>query len=560
MTNDSIQHDAATNATGSRDLVAGLADAGVSIAFISPGSRNTPLTLALAAEPRIEDISIRDERSAGFMALGWAKASGSPAIVVCTSGTAATHYYPAVVEADQSGTPMVVLTADRPIALRGTSAPQTMDQSDLYGRHVKASTDIDILGEELRSIGVATVATARDGIPGPVHLNIPFDEPLTPPSLVPSASPEPIEPEKRDLPPAPWGAELFGGKRLIIIAGGGQPIGFVDALGRYADALGAPILADPQCRPAAHTTIITSDVLSGAGALDQLRPDVVLRLGPLPTSKAITTWLGEFDGTQVVVNRSRLADPVSTPAHAPRHVIDIAPIDFVTASPDVVADPTYLAAWKAADAAATRAIEATLNSSVLSEPHVARSVMTSAQPSSIVFAASSMPIRDVDRFSAPRHGVRVVANRGVNGIDGSISTAIGCAMTGTPTTALIGDIAALHDVAALSELGRLGAPLQVVVINNDGGGIFSFLPQKRSDVIPDEIYERHWGTPHGISLIPIAGAFELTARSVVDAEELSESLSSREPTLIEVGTDRAANVDLHDRVTDAVAKALSLLS
>ncbi len=153
QTNDQTQHDTATNATGSRDLVAGLADAGVSMAFISPGSRNTPLTLALAAEPRIKDVSIRDERSAGFMALGWAKASGTPAVVVCTSGSAATHYFPAIVEADQSATPMIVLTADRPIALRGTSAPQTMDQSDLYGRHVKAFTDIDILGEGLRSTG-----------------------------------------------------------------------------------------------------------------------------------------------------------------------------------------------------------------------------------------------------------------------------------------------------------------------------------------------------------------------------------------------------------------------
>ena len=205
QTNDQAHYDTATNATGSRDLVAGLADAGVSMAFISPGSRNTPLTLALAAEPRIKDISIRDERSAGFMALGWAKASGTPAVVVCTSGSAATHYYPAIVEADQSATPMIVLTADRPIALRGTSAPQTMDQSDLYGRHVKAFTDIDILGEGLRSTGVATVATARDGIPGPVHLNVPFDEPLTPQDPVVSAPANPIEPSVGDLPPAPMG-------------------------------------------------------------------------------------------------------------------------------------------------------------------------------------------------------------------------------------------------------------------------------------------------------------------------------------------------------------------
>ncbi len=183
--------------------------------------------------------------------------------------------------------------------------------------------------------------------------------------------------------------------------------------------------------------------------------------------------------------------------------------------------------------------------------------MASAQPGSIVFVASSMPIRDVDRFTTPRHDVRVIGNRGVNGIDGSISTAIGCAMTGTPTTALIGDIAALHDIGALSELARLDAPLQIVVINNDGGGIFSFLPQKRSGVIPDDVYERHWGTPHGHSLATLATAFGLTARSVADPAELSASLSSRQPALIEIHTDRTDNVDLHDRITKAVATALS---
>lgn len=487
------------------------------------------------------------------MALGWAKVSGSPAIVVCTSGSASTHYYPAIVEADQSGTPMIVLTADRPIALRGTSAPQTMDQTDLYGQHVKACTDIDILGEGLHATGVAAVATACDGIAGPVHLNVPFDEPLTPQNPIPSASPEPSAAEDRDLTPSSWDTELFAGTRLIIVAGGGQPKGFSDALGTYADALGAPVLADPQCRPAVRSTIATADALAAVGVLDRLRPDVVLRLGPLPTSKAIATWLTEFDGTQVVVNRSRLTDPLATP----EYTIDMAPIDFVASPPGVRTDSEYLAAWKAADEAASQAIDATLNDSLLSEPLVARSVMASAQSGSIIFVGSSMPIRDVDRFTAPRSDIRVIANRGVNGIDGSISTAIGCAMAGTPTTALIGDFAALHDVAALGELVHLEVPLQIVVINNDGGGIFSFLPQKRSGVIPDAVYERHWGTPHGHSLVTLATAFGLNARSAAHPAELSESLSSRRPALIEIYTDRADNVELHDRITAAVANALS---
>lgn len=542
----------ATNATGARDLVAGLADAGVSVAFISPGSRNTPLTLALAAEPRIRDVSIRDERSAGFMALGWGKATGVPAMVVCTSGSAATHYYPAIVEADQAATPMIVLTADRPLTLRGTSAPQTMDQANLYGAHVKVFTDVEILGEGLRKTGVAAVATARDGIPGPVHLNVPLAEPLIPGDLLPAAAAVPIKPTHPDPPPLPWGAEFLANKRVIIIAGGGQPDGFPEALARYADLLGAPVIADPQCRPVAHSTINAADALVAAGVLDRLHPEIVLRLGPLPTSKPIATWLAGFDGTRVVVNRSRLTDPLTPPDH----LIDMAPIQFVSAPPDVQADPEYLTAWKTAEAAASAIINTTLDAAVLSEPLIARTVLASAPPGSIVFAGSSMPIRDVDRFTTPRHDVRVIANRGVNGIDGSISTAIGCAMSGTPTTALIGDVAALHDVAALGELARLNTPLQVVVTNNDGGGIFSFLPQKRSGVIPDGVYERHWGTPHGHSLATLATAFGLETRSVTNPVELSEALSSRDPALIEVSTDRAANVELHDRITDAVTAAL----
>ncbi len=549
---DPTPSETATNATGARDLVAGLADAGVSVAFISPGSRNTPLTLALAAEPRIKDVSIRDERSAGFMALGWGKATGVPAVVVCTSGSAATHYYPAIVEADQAATPLIVLTADRPITLRGTSAPQTMDQANLYGGHVKVFTDIEILSDGVRMTGVAAVATARDGVPGPVHLNVPLAEPLTPEDLVPAATPEPVEPTGRALPPVPWGAELLANKRVIIVAGGGQPDGFPEALGRYADELGAPVIADPQCRPEAPSTINAADALVAAGVLDHLHPDVVLRIGPLPTSKPIATWLAGFDGTSIVVNRSRLTDPLTPPDH----LIDMAPIEFVSAPPGVQADPGYLVAWKTAEATATAIIDTTLGDSGLSEPLIARTVVASAKPGSIVFVGSSMPIRDVDRFTTPRHDVRVIANRGVNGIDGSISTAIGCAMSGTPTTALIGDVAALHDVAALGELARLKAPLVVVVVNNDGGGIFSFLPQKRSGVIPNGVYERHWGTPHGHSLATLASAFGVEARLATSPVELSEALSSREAALVEVATDRKANVDLHDRVTDAVTNAL----
>ncbi|MEZ5176471.1 MAG: 2-succinyl-5-enolpyruvyl-6-hydroxy-3-cyclohexene-1-carboxylic-acid synthase [Acidimicrobiia bacterium] len=551
---------AETNPTsiGCRDLVSGLADAGVTIAFVSPGSRHTPLVLALAAEERINDISIRDERSAGFMALGWAKATESPAIVVSTSGSAATHYYPSIVEADQAGVPMIVVTADRPLRLRGTSAPQTLDQEHLYTTHVKAFVDIDISAPALTDTAIAAVATATDGIPGPVHLNVPLDEPLTPSALTAALPANPIRRPEQASVVVPDMRNLVEGRRVLIIAGGGQPRRFPAALGRYASALGASIFADPQCRPASDGALRAGDALAGAGMLDRLPPDVVLRFGPLPISKPVATWLTHSGVPQILVGRSRLEDPLVRLGETQLDHIDIDPLDFVASDPRCTADHAYLAEWVAADRAASIALVSALEGSGLTEPLVARTVMEAAPSGSIVFGASSMPIRDLDRFGVARPDVTVLANRGVNGIDGSISTAIGCALTGTPTVAVIGDIAALHDLSGLSELARLQAPLTVVVINNDGGGIFSFLPQRTSAVLPDDLYERHWGTPHGFTLIPIATSLGVTAARVERVDQLRDRLNDgRQPGLVEIQTDRSLNAAVHDTIQQAVSVALA---
>ena len=541
-----------------RDLVAGLADIGVVTAFISPGSRNTPLTLAFASSGRIEDVSIRDERSAGFAALGAAKASGVPSVVVCTSGSAAAHYLPAIIEADQTSTPMIVVTADRPIALRGTFAPQTMDQTNLYGTHVKASVEFGSPKMDWRESARAVVATARHGAPGVVHVNVPLSEPLVPASLPPTADTPPADGARTGAPDQAIGipdlADDLANRRVLIVAGGSCDRSFPSLLGAYAESLAAPVIADPQCAPDHPNTLRSADMLARTGHLKELQPDVVLRFGGLPTSMTVWKWLESCGIQQVLVSRSRLSDPLDSASV----LLDVAPADFVEQPPDFVADATYLAHWQAADRLVTRAIGDAMSSTVPTEPSVARAVTEFVPAASAVFVGSSMPIRDVDTYGISRSDVRIIGNRGVNGIDGSLSTAMGMALSGVPTTALVGDVAALHDATALSEIGRLAAPLRIVVVNNNGGGIFSFLPQRRSRVVPDDVYEKHWGTPHDLSLTAIAQAMGLDAMRIDAMDDLIQTVSSPiRPELIEVVTDRSENVDVHRGISAAVREALA---
>lgn len=549
------------NASYCADLVAGIADAGVDAVFISPGSRNTPLTLAFVREPRIRDISIRDERSAGFVAVGYGKATGRPAAVVCTSGSAATHYFPSVVEANQSASPLIVLTADRPARLRGTGAPQTMNQINLFGSHVKSFTDLDVGTGNARSDGrvLATFASLHPA--GPLHANIALDEPLIPIELPPV--PQPANWESPMTEPGLRGAliDSLAGKKVMIVAGGRQQPGFRDALNAVATSLGAPILADPQCWVSGPNTVTSGDLLaSSTDAFERAAPDVVLRIGPIPTSKPIWTWLENSGVEQILVNDSRLRDPLASAAT----VIESDPTAFLTANAPLDPQPaarggTFLDTWLTMDAVAGEAVAEWLHGLAFpNEPEIARALIATVPPGSIVHLASSMPIRDVDTFAVPRSDISVLANRGVNGIDGTISSALGAALAGTPVTLLIGDVAALHDATALAEAARLDAPLRVVVVNNDGGGIFSFLPQARSDVIDAGIYERHWGTPHGLSLRRIAKSMGLAATRIDTLDDYAASLREpiAGPSLIELPTDRTDNVAHHESIREAVSAAI----
>lgn len=539
------------------DLVAGCADAGVDIVFISPGSRNTPLTLAFVSEPRIRDISIRDERSAGFAAVGFAKATGRPAVVVCTSGSAATHYFPAVVEADQSATPMIVLTADRPERLRGTGAPQTMDQLNLYGNHVKTFTDIDVGGQSGRRDGDLLVSDASQIPAGPVHANVALDEPLVADSRTPPS--EPAVPSATGSPGAPGGGLLDGlaGANVLVVASGRQQPGFGDALNRVAAALRAPVIADPQCWVTGPNTIDNGDLLAGRfDRLDSIRPDIVLRLGPVSTSKPLWSWLERSGIEQVLVQASRLTDPLDSATTT----FDCDPTDFLEANvPSRTADSAFLDAWRSLDHAASVARDGAM--AVIpfpNEPQIARTLMETVRSGTLVFVGSSMPIRDIDAFADPRSDIIVCANRGVNGIDGVVSSALGASLAGSPVTLFLGDVSALHDATAMSEIARIGAPVRIVVVNNDGGGIFSFLPQATSELVGGDTFEKHWGTPHGLSLAKIASGMGLRT-SVVDslaAFDNSVAAPLDTPELIELFTNRDTNVTHHRAIREAVESVI----
>ncbi len=547
------------------DLVGGLADAGCTAAFVSPGSRNTPLTLALGAEPRITDVSVRDERSAGFAALGHGKATGTPAIVACTSGSAATHYLAAVVEADQSAAPLIVLTADRPVRLRGTGAPQTMDQTDLYGAHVKTFVELDPSTRgDGRADALALDAAAVTTPAGPVHANVPLEEPLVPPRPVPPAAPDPLEP-RTTAPAAPSDAlAALEGRRVLVVVGGRGTPRLAAAVTHAAEHLGAPVFADPQANVVGDAVLSHGDLIVGVGepgsptVMETHRPDVVVRIGPIPTSKPMWQWLEASGVDQILIDSSRLADPLGSASVTvdgdPAAVLEATSIPY---NPD----RSFLTGWLGLDAAAGRAVTATLETLPFpNEPQIARSVAASVPDGTTLFVASSMPVRDLDAFGEPRAGVRVLANRGLNGIDGTISTALGVALSGAPTTLLVGDLAALHDATALGEVARLGAPLRIVVVNNDGGGIFSFLPQASSPVVDPGLYERHWGTPHGLRLAPIAAAMGLEASTVSEQDELEAVVAApiTRPGLVELVTDRDTNLEHHRVLRGAVAAALGL--
>ena len=551
-------------------LVDELVRHGITDAVAAPGSRSTPLALAFAADERVR-LHVRiDERSAAFLAIGLIRGSGRPVPVVCTSGTATAHFHAAVLEADQSRLPLLVLTADRPPELRGIGANQTIDQVNLYGSAVRWSCDAGV--PEARSDSVRywrslvsrAVGTSRGhsgGRAGPVHLNLPFREPLTPEgdgagfpfALDGRAEGSPWTSSDRapTRAPADLSTAVESAARGVLVAGDGLLMRDVTALVEFAERSGWPIFAEPHSN-ARHPGV----AVSGTDALlrdeDFCRrhtPDLVVVAGRVGLSRAMLSWLAAQH--HVVVDRDGgWTDPTRTAAAV--HRCDVSAFAELTGR----AGPDWLPSWRGAGQLVADAIDQVLDESdELTEPRVARDLAAALPTDAALVAASSMPIRDLDLTMRPRTGLTIVANRGVSGIDGFVSTAQGFASaSGAVTWALAGDLSLLHDANGLAT----DSPIDVtyVVLNNNGGGIFSLLPQASS--VEPQTFERLFGTPHHVNLEALADAYDVGYTRASTANDLAQEMSKppKGLSIVEVTTDRAANAALHDRLRQAAAGAV----
>jgi len=591
-----------TDVLALRGIAEELVAAGVTDVVVCPGSRSTPLALAARAHPGLRVRVVLDERSAGYFALGLARASRRPVVVVVTSGTAVANLLPAVVEASLARVPLVLLTADRPPELRDRGAPQTIDQVGIFGQHVRWFAEVPLLDgatemrRHVRSVVGRAVATARGGPAGPVHLNIPFREPLVPAgALGPLAEadlegvgPRPFtdvvagRPGLASVDLADLASRLASVERGLIVAGPQDDPGLPAALARLAAAPGYPIAADPlsgvRCGPHDRSHVLShADHLVRPGAWrDAHMPELVIRFGATPTSKPILTLLGDATPTQIVVDGDGgWSDPAIIPTtfiHADAAVTACALADALGAgggSSAGVGATAWAAAWTDADRTADRALLDWLAKvEARGEPFegLPFAVLGGVLPDgALLWAGNSMPVRDLDDWlPGTGRAVRPLSNRGANGIDGVVSTALGAAAAEVgPVVLVVGDVSFLHDLNALVAARLHGLSATIVLIDNDGGGIFSFLPQATTDApevgLPGH-YEELFGTPHGIDVGPVVtalgGEYEAVSPAGLRAA-LAETVARPGVRVFSFRTDRARNVELHREAAAAVADALS---
>ena len=537
---------------------------GMEHATISPGSRSTPIALALARHPHVRHHVQLDERAAGFFALGIAKATGRPVAVATTSGTAAAELLPAVVEASMSRTTLVMLTADRPPELRGVGANQAIDQIGLFGGHVRASIDAPVPGEvpdeqTWRELMLELTRASMGLPPGPVHLNLPFREPLAGAPVAMAASPQSETGFTLSVDPRPEELDALGGElrstsRGLILAGSMRES--PTTLPDLARRAGWPLLAEPTSNLRAPGALSAATFLLGDPRFaNEHVPEVVIQFGAAPTSRAALELVRRA-GRLVIVDQDHLvADPHRRAAWSIRaEPAGFLPRLFEGAEPP--AESSWLRAWTRADAAARGAVDALLDRwDQPYEGRVARDVAGSAPDGSVLVVGSSMPVRDLDAYMAPRTGLGVLGNRGASGIDGFVSTALGVSATGAPTTALCGDLTLLHDIGSLVWSAGRGYDCVFVVPNNDGGGIFSFLPQRE---LPE--LEELFITPHGLDLGSVcqaAGAGHVRVERAGDLIPVVGRARERGGVqVVEVPIDRTRNVEMHAEIQAAVGAAL----
>ena len=561
-----------------------LARCGLREVVAAPGSRSAPMAMALHELARAGRIRLHiriDERSASFTALGLAKASRRPVAVLCTSGTAAANFHPAVIEADESGVPLLVLTADRPPELRGTGASQTIDQVKLYGGAVRWYAEAGVpesragMAGYWRSLACQAWAHAAGAVgtfPGPVHVNLPFRDPLVPGET--ADWPEPLDgrpdgsPWTRTaaVPLAPAPLPLPWTERGMVICGDGD----YDAspLLELAERAGWPVLAEPSsgARRGPNALAGYQYLLASAEFMAAHRPDLIISAGRPGLSRPQSALLGlarsgpPLRHVVVAQGPGRWADPQ-------RAATDVAAAVRLAGPPG--AAHAWLAGWRRADAAAVRAADAALDAwrdgvtdadeePPLTEPGAARELVAALPENALLWCGNSLSVRDIDLVMPPRADIRVLASRGTSGIDGTASTAAGAALAhaaahpGAQSFALIGDLAFLHDAAGLAiGPGEPRPDLCLVVVNNDGGGIFETLEQA---AFPG-VFERMFGTPHGASLERLAAAFGVPYTLVTRPAELVKAVSGSGLRVVEARTDRAANAELRARMRAAATRA-----
>jgi 2-succinyl-5-enolpyruvyl-6-hydroxy-3-cyclohexene-1-carboxylate synthase len=585
-----------------RAFVDELARCGMRAACTSPGSRSTPLLLALAHEERLRCYSHIDERCSGFFALGLAKATGRPVAMTCTSGTAAAELLPAVIEAHEARVPLLVLTADRPPELRETGAGQTIDQIKLFGGAAKwffevgtHELDTHAAGADVASPNAASVERLRwmrmlacraywrtlDGPPGVVHLNFALREPLVSEEPLPAGEDGPLlpcpdgrplltrrptralAPEDMDSLQKPVAASRLG----VVVAGRHErDTALGEAAAAFCAAAGWPLLADPLSgarrgeAAVAHYDALLRDRSFAAG----VTPDLVLRVGDLPTSKPLRAWLTGLlpQVPQAALDaEGRWQDPDSALCRV--FALEPAAALWQLAESPPAADPDWLQTWRSADERAAEAILGVIGGE-LSEPAVAAELGVLLPAEATLFVASSMPVRDIESFWPARADPpRVLCNRGANGIDGTVSSAFGAAAAGQgPVVLLIGDVALAYDIGGLLAHRRLDLDLTIVLVNNGGGGIFDFLPVGRSQAARD-VYTEHIATPTGLDFAQAAALYGLVHERVSDVFAFRAALEravadgeGRRASIVEVQSERAANVELHARAWRAVADAI----
>ncbi|MEC7828660.1 MAG: 2-succinyl-5-enolpyruvyl-6-hydroxy-3-cyclohexene-1-carboxylic-acid synthase [Actinomycetota bacterium] len=551
-----------------------LVSQGVGHAVISPGSRSTPLTLTLAETQGVKTWVRLDERSAAFFALGLAKSSGSPVVLLCTSGTAAANYLPAVSEANWSETPLIILTANRPPELRGWGAGQTIDQTNIYGSNVRWFTEVPVVTEPSSDWFQRTAARAvhlSTGLrPGPVHLDWPFREPLEPKpgrSASPQSTPIRLDHPIATLNPSDVKAltETFEQAPRGVVIAGPMLRGscWTEAIHSFCRKTGYPLLAEPlsQLRTKSKDVAVINhhDHLLRSPWAETVVPEVVVRVGGPPTCKPLRLWLER--------HKSRLVmfDPSSSWAEPSFTVSDVVTtgheglMEIAESIKSPTTEHNWARSWELADQQATAAIDKVLDSEPLLQPAVARELGRQLPTGHVLYLSNSMPVRDADSFLEARsESLWVMGNRGASGIDGVISSAAGAAAAGHRTTLLIGDLAFQHDISGLLATLNDDLSLTIVVVDDQGGGIFKHLPI--SQATDATLFKEFFTTPQHLPIREISEALKIDYFEVTEISKLAELL--RKPQrlrVIRIPVDPDLDLDQHRRLTEAVTHAVSAL-